>query len=359
VFFACAAVTCVVVALLAFWPAVQEAVVGHATSPDAAGYGLPSPAAAFQGRFSRLCGLCAVGTTAVYLAGLRKRRRRLLRTLTLLAALVGYAGLCVVHDRLACGEQALGALASGDLFELQWHNLEHLRIVECQPAHLRLNAFAAREEFRARGLRTFAEFHRAVMERYAGQRDWLRNHWGLAATADEQKLRTLFFTNFVAGMWNFGNAHEVDQPGCVSCNERNRGTASPPTLLSYLDSEIACCTDYAYLMKSLLDHEGIENRLTEIPGHVFNEVRLGGHWCIADASCNLFIESGWGDLYAAEHGRDSITALVFPHPNALSTGAERYRTVIGRFRLLMLVRIVNHPEMLRRASHPDLPSCFN
>jgi hypothetical protein len=147
--------------------------------------------------------------------------------------------------------------------------------------------------------------------------------------------------------------------GCVGCNERHQSTGPTITLTDYLESEVACCSDYAYFTKSMLDHEGIENRLTEIPGHMFNEVRLSGRWCIVDASCNLFIDTGWDELYAPDSKRDSITALVFLHPNASDQDEQRYRPVIGRFRLLMLMRVVNHPGMLQQASHPDLPKWFD
>ncbi len=347
-------IACTVVAALACWPALESVLRDPPPALAAADYDLPSVGAAFHGRFFRLCAVCAAGIVCLYLACRRHRYGRGPRAVALVVALLCFPVLCLVHDRLTCGERALDALASGDVFELQWRGLERLRIVECPPVHRQLDAFAARAEFRSSGIDTFSALHRAVMQRYARHRSWLANRWDLNTPADEPRLKTLFVMNFVAGMWNFGNARDVTHTGCVLSNEQHFD-AAPLAARSYLESEIACCTDYAYLTKTLLDREGIENRLTAIPGHLFNEVRLDGRWCIVDSSCNLFIESGWDELYAGR-GDDTITALMFPHPNAAERKSGRYRAVIGRFRLLMLMRLVNHPEMLHQVSHPDLPA---
>ena len=218
-FFVSALVISLALPVSASWPALEDALVGEPV-PAAERYGVPPLIDAFQGRYFRVCGLAGSGTVILYMACLGYRRHLLLRTVALGAVLSWYALNCLVHDRLYYGERALGLLAAGDTFEMQWQNLERLRIVECPPVHQHLGAFAARDEFRARKLRTFAEVHRAVMKRFDRDKEWLSKRWRLTDPADELKLKTLFTMNFVAGMWNFGNCHEVDHMGCVGCNER-------------------------------------------------------------------------------------------------------------------------------------------
>jgi hypothetical protein len=137
------------------------------------------------------------------------------------------------------------------------------------------------------------------------------------------------------------------------CNEKNNWTASRPTMRAYLDSRIGCCTDYALMVKFLLDEEKIENRLTAIPGHVFNEVRLEGRWCIVDATTNMFLEQSWQELYERK-SEEPIKVYVFPHANMSGNFAYRYRPLAGQFRLLTLLRVANRPECLREATHPEV-----
>jgi hypothetical protein len=165
--------------------------------------------------------------------------------------------------------------------------------------------------------------------------------------------------NVVSGLWSFGNQTEITKEGSVFCNEQNDWHAPPPSVRVYLASKIGCCTDHAYLTKSLLDHEGIENRLTAIPGHVFNEARLGPNWCVVDATTNLFMEMSWEDLYERKHTRDSIGVWVFPHPNLMTTSTSDYRSLAGHFRMITLSRIVNRPANLAKTYHPSLPAYFD
>src|ERR1019366_3277206 len=126
----------------------------------------------------------------------------------------------------------------------------------------------------------FADLLRRMMVRHASREGSLRKHWPDGKNMDDRKLKTLFIMNIVSGLWSYGNQTETDKAGCVFGNEQNDWHAPPVSVLAYFKAKIGCCTDYACLTKSLLDHEGIENRLTAIPGHIFNEVRFGEHWYV-------------------------------------------------------------------------------
>jgi hypothetical protein len=142
-------------------------------------------------------------------------------------------------------------------------------------------------------------------------------------------------------------------------NELLKGPSPPPSVGAFLHAKIGCCSDFAYLTKSLLDHEGYVNRLTTIPGHVFNEVLLDGRWCIVDATTNMFIDMSWEELYSMNSGHDRINVLLFPHASMSPDKACQYRSRVGQFRLMMLLRVANHPEQCRKVEHPDLPSYFD
>jgi hypothetical protein len=192
-----------------------------------------------------------------------------------------------------------------------------------------------------------------MMEGYAQRVPQLKKH------ADhEQKMKTLYIMNFVSGFWAFGNGLDPNKPGSVFLNEQNGWQAPPESIHTYVDARIGCCTDYAFLAKYLLDREGIENRLTSIPGHIFNEVRLNGRWCIADATVNLFVESSWEELHGRKKARESITVLMFPIGTSLNGRSPRYRSVTEQFRLMTLLRLANQPVNLHATTHPELPSYF-
>jgi hypothetical protein len=293
---------------------------------------------------------------AHYLLCLGQRRGRALRTGTLLLVALFNGNLVLVHERSVAADQTLGKVDSGSIFEGQWPGLRRLNIVEHDPAHLA--AADSRQALLRADLQTFADFHRYVRERYRAHAPFLKKAWRME---DERRLKALFFMSFVSGLWAFGNRADVDGVGCALCNEERKGPApTRPTIRSYLESPIACCTDFAHLTKSLLDHEGIESRLTAIPGHVFNEVRVGGRWCILDATTDLVLETSWEELYAAPKANPpAVTVLWFPHPCLADAAAPQYRPMAGHFRLMMLLRLANRPALLRPTEHPDLPSYFD
>jgi len=169
------------------------------------------------------------------------------------------------------------------------------------------------------------------------------------------RSKTWYITNFVSGYWAFGNAHAVAKAGGAFSNEENDWQPISPSVRAFLDSPVGCCADEASLVKALLDREHIANRLTCIPGHIFNEVEIGDHWHVTDASLNLFLESSWEDLYALGGRERPVGVLMFPHSGLAHENSPDYRPMVGSFRLLMLMRMVTFPDAFRNPCHPGLP----
>jgi hypothetical protein len=291
-----------------------------------------------------------------YVLCLGERRGRAVRTGALLLAALHNGNLVLAQERGTAAVQVLTEAASGNIFERQWPGLQRLRILQYPRA--RLTALDSREALLRADLRTFADFHRYVVQRYRVHAPDLQKRWHLE---DERRLKALFFMSFVSSLWAYGNRAEVDRAGCVLCNEERHGaTPARPTLRTYLETGIACCTDYANLTKSLLDHEGLENRLAHIPGHIFNEVRLDGRWCVLDATTALVLETSWEELYAAPEGNaGAVTVLLFPHPGLRTKDVTQYRPGAGHLRVLMLLRVANRPALVRQVEHPGLPDYFD
>ena len=342
---------CVFLTLAAFWPIVRDCLVGYCRTDCSSILGLAPQKPWYFSDFPWLClgVLCVLLMHAICCLGVKKFR--ILRPLSLLGVAGYFLALVGVYDAISLGQRARGALATSDVFELQWENLRQLRIVECE--HLRLHTKETRNALRRRDIKTFAEFHPIMMEGYEQRVPQLQKH-----AASDQKMKTLYIMNFVSGFWCFGNGLDPNKPASVFLNELNGWQVPAESIHAYVDAKIGCCTDYAYLMKYLLDRAGIENRLTAIPGHIFNEVRLDGRWCIADATVNLFVESGWEELYTREKARESITVLMFPIGTSLNDRSPRYRSLTEQFRLMTLLRLANQPANLRATTHPELPSYF-
>jgi hypothetical protein len=353
--FAATLLGCFLLSALAFWPVVCNrlaAAAGPVFAADALAPRWVFRHSALMPVFWACAGLAAVHGALAWRGG----RRPTLAALALGLALLHNVAAVLAAEQLSAGRQLALGVARGDTLERRWPQLERLRIVECPPPDTA--ALYAGGRLRAADLDSFAALHRYARARFAEQRRQLRARWGVA---DERKLRALFYLNFVSGLWAFGNRDHPDRPGGVLSNEENGWTPPPrPTVRTYLASHIACCTDFACVLKSLLDHEGIENRLTCIPGHRFNEARLGGRWHILDATTNLCAEAGWEELYGRRGGGpDSVRVLLFPHPGLAATSSSRYRAAVGQFRLLMLMRLATRPEALRAVEHPALPPYFD
>ncbi len=345
---------CFLLSILAFLPCLDDLLQ---LSPDSVHPSLLRQVGRVTSRRSNLviilC-LWLVPAVGYCVLSLPLRRLRTWRTVALVLAGFHGAALTQVNYRAVAHQTLAQAMISGRVLQQQWESLRCLKIVEVPPLDFPLAE--SRQQLRHQHLTTFRDLHRQVMAGYQRVARQLARRW---AVEDEQRLKALYLMNYVAGFWAFGNHYAVDQPSGVLFNEENNWQEEPPSLQAYLEANIGCCEEIAYLLKFFLDCEGIENRLTTIPGHVFNEALLGGRWCLLDATVNFFMERSWEELYTtAKPERDSIPVYLFPHPGLVNAQADCYRPILGQFRLAMLLRIATLPRLYQPTDHPPLPEYF-
>jgi hypothetical protein len=340
----------------AFWPSVRDQLFGFDRTDCEALLGLTPPKPVYRYHYLWVCALAGAALTAYWGWCLRIEARRRLRAAGLIGAWLGLAGAVWMYVSISDGQRALGGLTSGRAFELQWRRLAQLKIIECEG--FRAHTKASRQELRTRGLKSFAELHKVVMDEYARRGPDFRKACPPEHIQSENKLKCLFIMNYVSGLWALGNRVNVDKPGGALSNELNQWSETPPSVQAYLDAKIGCCADFAWLTKYLLDQEGIENRLTSYPGHVFNEVKLDGRWYVLDSMINIFVEASWEDIFRHPHERDSIVVLLFPSQSSHDDRSKRYRSITPQFRLMTLLRIANQADPFGKTSHTDLPGFF-
>lgn len=348
-------VSCLALSAVAAWPTLCDWLGATLDLDLRSFFGSASRKAPGRTTVGKVFSGWLVLTMGYYGLCLAERHYRGLRTFALAVALAFNATLLLVNDQITAAQRVIREVDAGNYYERQIPALKRLKIVEYP--FVDLASFKSRGELKTVDIQSFGEWHRHVMNVYYQQKRHLVAQWGIR---DERTLKALFFMNFVAGVWAFGNKSEPDKPGGVLFNEDVNWEPQPATLRSYLDSNIGCCLDMAYLAKCFLDHEGIENRLTEIPGHIFNEVKLGERWCILDATTNFYLETSWEELYtASEPEHHTVAVHVFPHPGLASENAPWYRPRTGHSRLLTFVRIANRPAFFKQVKHPDLPAYFD
>lgn len=210
--------------------------------------------------------------------------------------------------------------------------------------------------------KSFEDLHQTVSEEFVNHRSELKESWrGL----DESALRAAYTMNVVSRLWAYGNESNPDRVGCALQNEQ---TGFKPRafdgLESFIRSPIGCCSDYAFTLKKLFDVLKIENRLVEIPGHVFNEAKIGGRWWVFDATSNMAIPHAWSSVMA-ELPPSKIKVFSFPHWNLRPSAGRDYRSKVGVFRLYFLnlvslggLKDFHYQSEIPAGIFPELPSSF-
>ncbi len=185
------------------------------------------------------------------------------------------------------------------------------------------------------------ELYRTCRSRFESVRDSLRKRWSMG---DDRKLEALFLMNVVSALWGFGNSVHHDRTGCVDMNEQTGFRLDvPDNVRAYLQSEIGCCSDSAYLLKLLLDRAGIPSRRVIIAhGHVMNEAHFTDGWMTLDATTNMAFVGDWTSIQKRRgQDRNAIRVFLFPHSNHLSVDNPHYRPEVGHLRLALLLDAVN------------------
>jgi hypothetical protein len=199
---------------------------------------------------------------------------------------------------------------------------------------------------------TSDDFYQRIMEHYHVIHDELVLNWKIT---DEQTLKSLYFMNVVSNMWGYGNKGTDTKTGCACTNEINEHAFPCETQFienpeAYIYTKIGCCADSARVFKFLLTKAGIKNRYMQNPGHIFNDVWLGGHWQSLDATTNMWWRDSWENIQNAEtHYHFSVS--IFPMYGEV-LNHPFYRPFIGVFRHYMLLEAVY--KMAKDIKHPDV-----
>ncbi len=171
---------------------------------------------------------------------------------------------------------------------------------------------------------TAEEMFDSLYDYYLLHKEELMEHWPVLT---EDELLVIYILNVVNRLWHFGNFIYPHAPGCVRVNETitaeegdfifdyaDDGTpiyfkyASDMT--DYLNSNIGCCTDHAYITKLLLDEGGYIARRLVSPGHWFAEALIGDDWYTLDASFGVLVKSSIEEMKVEK----KRTAYVFVSP---------------------------------------------
>ena len=140
---------------------------------------------------------------------------------------------------------------------------------------------------------SFVDLSQFAEQRFSKYRRELELAWG---TENEVYLKAFFYLNFVSSLWSYGNRISPQETGCVLVNENSNFEPIPEEKINvrtYIESDIGCCTDYAYMLHFLLGQAHFEARLVGLPGHVLNEVKVNGKWMALDAKINVFYRQSW------------------------------------------------------------------
>jgi hypothetical protein len=200
-------------------------------------------------------------------------------------------------------------------------------------------------QFKNPSIQSFDDFYQTVGQRFAAKESDLRREWQI----DDP--------NVVANLWHFGNRLAPERVGCVLINE-NTGfkdlNEAKVTVRTYLDSDIACCTDTALMLKYLLDRSGIPNRLVEMIGHSTNEIQIRGEWRAYDATVGMSLSHSWEALSKNPELEPMIT--FFPIAS-IRRGSPHYSAPVGGLRMALTALATHDAPVSVRYSN-EVPEYF-
>ena len=196
---------------------------------------------------------------------------------------------------------------------------------------------------------SFDELYNAVERNFSAHQERLKTAWNIK---DKNELQTLFYLNTAANFFSYGDKVPISGSGCAVNNRqfafqyRNRNDLG---VKFYTKSTIGCCTDYASILKFLLDSAGIKNRVVALPvhGHFINEVQLNGKWRALDALSGFYFDRSWEEIV---NSTDDFQVVVFPVLSLDVTQPETYRPELGKFRYKILMVAASGAE---HASYPQ------
>ncbi len=196
-------------------------------------------------------------------------------------------------------------------------------------------------------IKNFHVFYKLSYKKYTKYSSHLSQVWGIPKG---NKLKSIFFMNLISRLWGYGNVNNPEATGCVLDNENEKTNQMNASISTYINSEIACCSDYAHLFKYLLDNASIKNRLATISGHIFNEVSLNNKWLAMDSSLNILFDRSWENIYK-RNKNEKFVVTIFPHQNLIKKDNDFYRPVIGSFLLSHLYNASQRTEPVTQYIH--------
>ncbi len=269
--------------------------------------------------------ICSI---ALYVNDLR-RKRLWIRSLLLVSLAVTFLG----SVGMASAVRRYSSYLRGS--DPAFHVFEGIKIEEYPD--LDYGRIFSKKSLKARKFTSFADLSEFAEKRFSKIRPELESAWG---TENEGYLKAFFYLNFVSALWGYGNRISPQNTGCVLSNENTNFELIPEeeiTVRTYIESDVGCCTDYAYMLHFLLGQAHFEARLVELPGHVLNEAKVNGRWMALDANINVFYRQSWRETVGGS-GKD-IGVVMFPLLSLNPNAKQNYRPLSGAFRQFMLGRL--------------------
>jgi len=225
-----------------------------------------------------------------------------------------------------------------------------MEIIQLPINHKSIQIAYDRNNFHEEVTENFLSFHNYIYSLYLDAKPYIDSHWGI----DSEKLkRSAFYVMAVGTLFEYGNKDQLGIPGCSYWNERIGGRLSyQQSQRQLLRAGIGCCDDYAYVLKAMLDLDGIESRLMTGSGHMWVEIVVDGQKFSADANTGLITASGWDELATANR----IVVWRAPLSGAMPSSGERYRPMLATFSNYILDRISDGGFPAETVSMPDFPT---
>ena len=153
-------------------------------------------------------------------------------------------------------------------------------------------------------IKTIADFTDKASSLYKHYLPLLSKKWHLP---DSQRLRAIFYLNLVSHLWPPGAKYHIN--GCLLLNRSKKDRS----IVGYLKAKAACCDDFAFFLKLLLDSANIKTEYVLIGPHIFVESYLDGGWYSLDADADLMFQGRWFDIVNRPQNSKVIVS-IFPSP---------------------------------------------
>ena len=134
-----------------------------------------------------------------------------------------------------------------------------------------------------------------------------------------------FYLQWVSGLWGLGAF--AGGPGGVLDNEVLGVTpADQASIYTFMQSPIGLCTDYASVLAFLLVQAGYDANVISGAGHIFNEVKIDGHWWTFDSMIGAAFDT---TIDVMADGASEVDVRLFTNAQTIE-GQPVYRAASGQ-----------------------------